>query len=164
MSEQEITQNTTADETTTEAPAPELQSAETETDWKAEARKWESRAKKAQADTTDAAKWREYEQAQKPEQERQAEKLAQAEADAANAKATLLRYEVATEKGIPSEAIKLLTGSTKEELETAADTLLGLIADQSKPKAPRPDQLQGKPATAGSTTADQFAAALGNIL
>jgi hypothetical protein len=60
--------------------------------------------------------------------------------------------------------MQLLTGSTKEELEAAADTLLGLIADQSKPKTPRPDQNQGKPAAGGTSTADQFAAALGNIL
>jgi hypothetical protein len=164
MSEQEITENTTAEQVTADVTGAEPQGTETETDWKSEARKWESRAKKAAADTADAAKWREYEQAQKPEQERQAEKLAQAEADAAAAKATLLKYEVASTKGIPSEAMQLLTGSTKEELEAAADTLLGLIADQSKPKTPRPDQNQGKPAAGGTSTADQFAAALGNIL
>lgn len=163
MSEQDT--NTPAPETNPEAPDTELQSEGAETtDWKAEARKWESRAKKASADTTDAQKWREYELAQKPEQERQAERLAQAEAQATEAKATLLRYEIASEKGIPAEAIKLLTGSTKEELETAADTLLTLIADQSKPKAPKPDANQGKPATGGASVADQFAAALGTIL
>lgn len=135
----------------------------TEPDWKALARKWEARAKAAKADSDDAAKWREYELSQKSEHEQISEKLAAAEAAAANAVAKLTRYEVAASKGVPAEAIELLTGTTKEELEAAADKLLALIANQSK-AAPKPDVNQGKPAKGGNTTAEQFASALANVL
>lgn len=124
----------------------EPQGTATETDWKAEARKWENRAKAAKADSEAATKWREYEQAQKPIQERLAEELAQIKAEAALATAELLRLKVAADKGITGDALDLLTGTTLEELETKADKLRSLIADQSKPKTPLPDTNQGKPA------------------
>ena len=76
----------------------------------------------------------------------------------------LIRYEVAAEKGIPADAIKLLTGSNREELEDSANTLMALIAKQSETRAPKPDPTQGRVAATGSTTADQFAAALSDIL
>lgn len=119
-----------------------------EIDWKAQARKWEARAKDAQADKALADKWREYEQNQKSDNEKLADNLASAQAVANEATAKLLRYEVATEKGVPSNALDLLVGSSREELEAAADKLLSLIADQTKPKTPRPDENQGKPAAA----------------
>jgi hypothetical protein len=119
-----------------------------ETDWKKEARKWEARAKEAQAFKEQADKWREYEQSQKSEHEKLAEKLTAAEQLASEATARLTRYEVASQKGIPAEALDLLTGSTREELETAADKLLSLIGEQTKNKLPMPDVNQGKPAPA----------------
>lgn len=162
MSEIETTDNL---EPTNEPVADaELQSEAKETDWKAEARKWESRAKAAKADSDAAAKWREYEASLKPVQERLAEELAQAKAEASEASLKLTRFEIAAQKGIPSEAIELLNGSNREELELAADKLLTLIANQSKPNTPKPDLNQGKPASSGSTTADQFAAALADLL
>lgn len=121
----------------------EPQGTKDETDWKSEARKWETRAK---ADHELAAKWREYELSQKSEHEKLADMLAQKEAEASQATAELLRYRIAAEKGITGEATKLLKGSTQEELETEADLLLSLIANQSKPKTPLPDENQGKPA------------------
>jgi hypothetical protein len=130
-------------------------------DWKGEARKWENRAK---ADYEAANKWREFELSQKSEYDKLTEKVSEYEAQAAQAQTKLLKYEVATAKGIPNEALDLLTGSSREELESAADKLLSLIADQSKPNAPKPDLNQGKPAIAGSTPADQFAAALANLI
>lgn len=132
---------TPTEETTTPEVAPEPQG--DGTDWKAEARKWESRAK---ADHELAAKWREYEQSQKSEHEKLADELAKAQAEASQASATLLRYEVAAEKGISGAALDLLIGSTREELTANAEKLLSLIADQSKPKGPKPDENQGKPA------------------
>ena len=134
-----------------------------QTDWKVEARKWENRAKAAKADTEDAARWREYETSQKSEHEQLAEKLASAKAEASEASTKLLRYEVASQKGVPTEAIDLLTGSNKDELEAAADKLLTLIASQSKTNI-MPDYNQGKPASSGSSVADQFAAALNDII
>lgn len=117
------------------------------TDWKAEARKWEKRAKDANGDRELAQKWREYEASLKPAQERLAEELAAAKTEAEAARISLLRYEIAAEKNIPAEAIRLLNGSSREELEEAADALVALIAAQSKPKTPAPDASQGRPAT-----------------
>lgn len=131
------------------------------TDWKAEARKWEKRAKDSKAA---ADKWSEYEKSLKPEQERLAEELAAARSEAENARTALMRHEIAAEKGIPADAVKLLAGSTREELEEAADVLLSLVAEQSKPKTPKPDLSQGKPANSKATTADAFAAAIGDLL
>lgn len=148
----------------TETSTDEPQGKPAETDWKAEARKWEARAKASKADSEDAQKWREYEQAQKPAQERLAEELAQAKAQAEMANASLLRYEIATERGISGEATKLLKGTSREELEAEADLLVSLLASQTKTTSPKPDHNQGKPATGGSSTADQFAAALTDIL
>lgn len=130
-------------------------------DWKAEARKWENRAK---ADHDAAKRWREFEQSQKSDVEKMADELARFKAEASEASSKLLKFEVASQKGIPAEALDLLNGSTREELESAADKLLSLIADQSKPTTPKPDANQGKPSTGGTTTGDQFAAALAQIL
>lgn len=135
-----------------------------ETDWKAEARKWEARAKASRADSEDAQKWREYEQAQKPIQERLAEELAQAKTQAEQANAALLRYEIASARGITGDATKLLKGTSREELEAEADLLVSLLTSQNKTTSPKPDHNQGKPASGGITTADQFAAALTDIL
>ena len=122
-----------------------------ETDWKAEARKWEARAK---ADHETANKWREYEQSQKSEHEKLAEELAAAQAKASQAEAELLRLRIAAEKGIAGDAVKLLKGTSEDELVAEAELLLSLIADQSKPKTPIPDANQGKPtqAVAGQIT------------
>lgn len=144
MSETEITNETPEPEANTEV---EPHGDTKEIDWKAQARKWEARAKDAQADRELAAKWREYEASQKSEYEKLSEELAAAKAVADQATSKLVRYEVAANKGIPADAIDLLSGSNQEELEAAAEKLLALISDQSKPKSPRPDELQGKPAT-----------------
>lgn len=138
----------TNEEPTENVDTPEPHGAPDATDWKAEARKWEKRAKDANGDRELAQKWREYEAAQKPAQERLAEELASTKAEAESARVALLRYEIAAEKSIPSDAIRLLNGSTREELEEAADALVALIASQSKPKTPVPDESQGRPATA----------------
>ena len=134
------------------------------TDWKAEARKWEKRAKENLSLKDDAEKWQQYEKSLKPEQERLAEELQATKHDAEAAKLALMRYEVAAEKNIPGDAIKLLQGSTREELDEAADALLALIANTSKPKSPRPDNSQGTPTTGGGSVQDQFASAIDDIL
>lgn len=75
-----------------------------------------------------AAKAQEFEDAQKSEQERLTEKLSATEERAAKAELRAARLEVATEKGLPSSAVKFLTGETGEELAASADELLGLMA------------------------------------
>lgn len=140
--------NETTEPTTEATTEVEPQGDTKEIDWKAQARKWEARAKEAHADKELADKWREYEQSQKSDHEKLAEELERAKVEAANASAELVRLKVAAEKGIPADALDLLPGSSREELEAAADKLLSLIADQSKPKTPKPDENQGKPANA----------------
>lgn len=142
----ENTEIATTEEPTIEVTTEEPQG-KPETDWKAEARKWENRAKASKADSDDALKWREYEAAQKPAQERLAEELETYKAQATQAEATLLRYEIAAEKGISGDATRLLKGTSREELEAEADLLLSLIANTTKPRTPLPDENQGKPAS-----------------
>ncbi|MCW4458180.1 hypothetical protein [Microbacterium sp. MPKO10] len=101
-----------------------------ETDWKAEARKWETRAKEnlsaAKANEDAAKRLAEIEESQKTEAERAAERLAAAEKRAAELEAKATRAEVAAAKGVPTD---LLKGSTKEELEKYADELIKFKGD-----------------------------------
>jgi hypothetical protein len=160
MSDTEITETNTEaapEEVTEETP----QGTTPDTDWKAEARKWENRAK---SDHDAANKWREFELSQKSDLEKLTEELDRYKSEASEASLRLLRHEVAATKGIPHEALELLTGSDREELEAAADKLLSLMANQSKTNTPKPDLNQGKPANSGNSAADQFATALGNLL
>lgn len=158
MSDELETVTEPTEEVVVEAETPQGEPVDA-TDWKAEARKWEKRAKDSSADRELAAKWREYEAAQKPAQERMAEELATTKAEAESARVALLRYEVAAEKNIPPEAIRLLNGSSREDLEEAADALVALMATQSKPRTPVPDESQGRPATAklGQLTKEDLA-------
>lgn len=69
----------------------------------------------------------ELEDAQKSELEKAQTKAARLEQKAAEAESSLLRFEIAAEKKVPAEALDLLTGSTREELEAKADRLLELV-------------------------------------
>ena len=98
--------------------------AKPETDWKAEARKWESRAKENKGA---ADKLAEIEEANKTEAERQADRLAQLQAENARLQADALRAQVAAAKGVPAD---LLAGTTEDELNAAADRLLAFKGEQ----------------------------------
>lgn len=102
--------------------------AQDDTDWKAEARKWEERAKgnKTAADELAAIK-----DSQKSEAEKQAEQTEALRRENAELKSANLRSTVAAAKGIPAE---LLTGSTQEELEKSADALIQFRGEQPKPE------------------------------
>lgn len=96
-----------------------------ETDWKAEARKWEARAKdnlaSARVNEDAAKRLAELEDAQKSEAQKQQEALEKAQRELAELTVAKTRAEVAAAKGVPAE---LLTGGTQEELEAAADALI----------------------------------------
>lgn len=111
-----------------------------ETDWKAEARKWESRAKE-----NSAAKKRldELEEAAKTDLEKATSRAEAAERRAAELEALTLRREVAEARGLPLAAATRLTGTTREELEADADQLAALIGQETNP-SPRPDPIQGR--------------------
>lgn len=130
-----------------------------ETDWKAEARKWESRAKEnlsaAKANEVAAKRLTEIEEAQKTETQKQQEALEKAQNELAELTVAKTRAEVAAAKGVPAA---LLSGSTQEELESAADALLEFRGESPSP-FPKADPSQGvKGTSGGGTNADKFAA------
>lgn len=101
------------------------------TDWKAEARKWEERAKENKGA---AEKLAEIEEANKTELQKATERAEKAERDLADrSKADeerKLREQVAEAKKVPAS---LLTGTTKDELEASANELLAFRGEQQKP-------------------------------
>jgi septal ring factor EnvC (AmiA/AmiB activator) len=101
-----------------------------------------------------AAKLAEIEEANKTEAEKTAERLAAAEKRAAELEAKAIRAEVAAAKGVP---FALLTGSTQEELEAAADALIAFRGEQ-KPAGPSSTSLSRvNQNTVKGSTGDQFA-------
>jgi len=75
-----------------------------------------------------AAKFDEVEESKKSDLDKLTGKLTKAEQRAIEAEQKLLKSEVAREKGVP---VALLTGSTKEELEAAADALISFRGEQT---------------------------------
>jgi hypothetical protein len=119
----------------TELPATgETPDTGTEVDWKAEsdkfkalAKNWEARAK---GNTEKAKAFDEFQESQKTEQQRLADRATAAEAKVAEMEARTLRAEVAAAKGIP---VTLLSGTTQVELEASADALIAFRGEKPKP-------------------------------
>lgn len=109
---------------------------------------------KAKAEQFDA-----LEEQNKTELQKALDRAAAAEALAAEATKVSLRTSIAAAKNVPAS---LLSGSTKEELEAAADALLAFRGEQTPgPKAPfvpaaTPGQ-GGKPVKSVSAGAEMFA-------
>lgn len=104
-------------------PAPETQppaQAKPETDWKAEARKHEARAKENAAA---AAKLAALEEAQKTAEQKLTDRVTAAEKERDEARLDALRAKVGAAKKLPAEVVDLLKGDTEEELTTHADRL-----------------------------------------
>lgn len=99
-----------------------------ETDWKAEARKWESRAKDnlsvAKANEDAAKRLAEIEESNKTAEQKQADRLAEIERENAELKSAKLRAEVANSKGLPVEVIAGPESASPEALEAYADLLI----------------------------------------
>lgn len=133
-----------------QAEAPPVAPPAQETDWKAEARKWEDRAKANKAELDAAA------QAVADSQKTAEQKAADAMADATTARLDALRFKVALDKGLPATLAARLTGSTKEEFEADADTLMALIpqAPDAPPALPVGPTVPGQQ-PGGSTPAAQ---------
>ena len=101
-----------------------------------------------------AEKYAEWENAQKTEAQKAQERLEAAEKRAAELELKATRAEVAAAKGVPAS---LLTGSTQEELEAAADALIAFRGEQKS--APASSAIGRANTTQGTTTtADAFAA------
>lgn len=122
-------------EPSAEAPKAEQDSAPK--DWESEAAKWKAMARKSESQAkTNAEKAKAYDEAQeaaKTEQQRLADKLADAERRLGEAQLKADRAEVAQRKGVP---VELVSGATVEEMEASADALTewrGAPAAASKP-------------------------------
>jgi len=115
-----------------EAPKP-ADPAQDTTDWKAEARKWESRSKE---NSTAAQRLAEIEEEKKTDEQKVTDRIAAAEKRAADLETQVIRAEVAAAKGIPAS---LLHSGTKEELEAEADALIEFKGIQPEPEA-KPDK------------------------
>ena len=101
-----------------------------------------------------AAKLAEIESANQTEAEKVQARLDAAEKRAVELESKALRAEVAAAKGVPSV---LLTGSTQEELEAAADALIAFRGEQ-KPAGPSSSSLNRvNSTTVKGSTGDQFA-------
>lgn len=112
-------------------PTPEELAADVEK-WKAMARKHED-ASKSKDDRL--KKLDELEESQKTEAQKLIDRAEKAEARATEIEVRATRAEVAAAKGVP---VNLITGSTKEEMESTADAL---VAFKGTPI--RPDMGQG---------------------
>jgi ATP-dependent Clp protease ATP-binding subunit ClpA len=101
-----------------------------------------------------AAKLAEIESANQTEAEKVQARLDAAEKRASELEAKALRSEVAAAKGVP---VALLTGSTQEELEAAAEALIAFRGEQ-KPAGPSSSSLNRVNSnTVKGSTGDQFA-------
>ena len=108
---------------TPETPQPENAPAQ-ETDWQAEARKWEARAKsnKAAAD-----KLSEIEESKKTEIQKATERAEQAERQLQELERERNRLTVIAKHGIPEDYQDLIKGDSDEELAASAEKVKALI-------------------------------------
>jgi len=117
------------------APTPDPVSSDSESaDLAAEVAKWKAFSRKhedsAKANADKAKKFDEFEEASKTELQKAADRATAAESKVAEIEARAIRAEVAAAKGIPAD---LLSGSTKEELESSADALIAFKGTPAKP-------------------------------
>ena len=138
------------------APAPATDAPKVdETDWKAEARKWEQRAKE---NTTAAKKLAEIEEASKTAEQKAAERLAAAEKAATEAEAKVLRRDIALEHKLTATDAALLDSITDEGAMRALAERLAVNDAPAGPRQPKPDPNQGRAAGAPESSGEQFAA------
>lgn len=101
------------------------------TDWKAEARKWEARAK---ANKEASEKLTELEEAQKTEQQRLVERAEAAETALEQTRSESLRLTVIARNEVPEKYQHLVRGADEAELSEAAKAVAELVAASNSPK------------------------------
>jgi hypothetical protein len=127
------TASTTTTATTTTTPA------QAEIDWKAEARKWETRAKE---NTGAAERLAAIEEANKTEAQKLADRATAAETKANDSAAEALRWRIAAKHGITdADAETFLTGKDETTLTAQAERLSELA--KATGTTPKPDLTQG---------------------
>lgn len=112
------TSTTSTEDQTSSAETSE--STESETDWVAEARKWEQRAK---SNSAAAKKLAELEAANRTDTER----ITALEAELAESKAAALRAQAAAEAEVP---VALITASSEEEIKAQVKALKEWLGDK----------------------------------
>jgi hypothetical protein len=119
-----------------------------EPDWKAEARKWERRAKangaEARKNADAANRLKETEDADRSEVEKLTARVATAEKRAVEAEAKALKAEIAQEKGLTAGQAKRLHGETREDIEADADELLEAFGGTKSDKDDTDDGRNGE--------------------
>lgn len=119
-------------------PAQPVEVEQSGTDWKAEARKWETRAKenlaKASENEKAAARLAELDEAQKSETQKLQEKLAESEGRAATAEREKSRLSVLAKHQIPEEFHDLVQGDSPEALDASAQKVQSLIGASTEKK------------------------------
>lgn len=98
-----------------------------------------------------AARVEEFENANASEIEKAQGKVTKAEQRAEAAEAKLLRYLVAAEQEVPAEAVDLLQGTTREDLEASAAKILSLVKNRNTNEAPDFDGGPREPAPENKT-------------
>lgn len=136
-----------------EAPAPAAEPAQ-ETDWKAEARKWETRAKE---NSKAAQTLAEIEEANKTAEQKLLDRANTAEQALAKKELESERHLVALEKGLTASQAKRLVGSTRDEFLADADQLLADLGDKAgAPAIPKADPSQGPSNESAQPSAGQM--------
>jgi hypothetical protein len=92
-------------------------------------------------------KLKEFEDRDKTDLEKLAERATASEKRAVDAESRALRAEVASTLSVPADLVEFLTGTTEEELTAQAAKLVahraGQDAADAEPRTPRPDPAQG---------------------
>lgn len=130
---------TEPDPTPPVAPEAPAQEPKPETDWKAEAKKWETRAKENKGAADRLAQ---LEESQKSEQQKLIERAEAAERERDQVRTEALRLRIAHEKGLTPKQAARLRGDTEEELLADADDLLSEFGPAG-PRRPTGDVGQG---------------------
>lgn len=86
------------------------------------------------------SKLKQYEDRDKTEMEKVAERATEAERRAQQAETALVRIRVATTKGLPSELADRLQGDNEREMAADADRLLSLVRPRNGTQVPKGPQ------------------------
>lgn len=136
--------------TTTDADTTAKDATDDGTDWKAEARKWELRAKENKNAADELATLK---QSQLTDQQKVEERISQMEKRTAEAESRALRSDIASKHGISAEDRDLfLTGTDEASLTAQAKRLADRDVERKKQGNVAPKE--GEIKTAGKTDAD----------
>ena len=144
------------------------------TDWKAEARKWEQRAKENNSKATELDKQRKAAMTEAERKEVEAEERGRMAATSEFGK-RLATSEIRAAAAVVGAVLagvfdyldltRFVTEDGEPDEKAIRKFVDGLpLKDDGKPRAPRPDRNQGRDSRGTASTADQFAASIDGLL